>query len=145
MKFLQKINPWQVAATLALVGVILASYLLYSYYHPKPVLFCDINSKVNCQAVTSGSLATFASVPVALVGLVGYGVILFASLTKKRRLALGMSAFGMVFCLRLTILELFFVKVICPVCIACQTVMLILFALFVYLNWEPKPAKKAKK
>jgi len=134
MNLTKKINLWQVAGTLSIVGVILASYLLYSFYNPKPNLLCDINDKVNCQAVTSGSLATFASVPVSLIGLVGYAAILFSSFTKRKKLMLGMSVFGMLFCLRLTILEVFFVKILCPVCIACQTVMLLVFTISVVLN-----------
>ena len=119
---------------LSFLGINLASYLLYNFYNPKPALFCDINDKVNCQAVISGSLATFARVPVALVGLIGYAVILFSSLTERKKLALFMSSFGMIFCLRLTILEIFFIKVICPVCLACQTVMFFLFAISLFLN-----------
>jgi len=138
---LEKINLWQVVGTLSIVGVILASYLLYSFYNPKPNLICDINDRINCQAVTSGSLATFASVPVSLVGLIGYAVILFSALTKRKKLMLGMSAFGMLFCLRLTILEVFFVKILCPVCIACQTVMLLIFVISIVLNLKRKSGK----
>lgn len=123
---------------LSLVGIILASYLLYNFYNPKPVLFCDINDKVNCQAVISGSLSTFAGVPVSLVGLIGYGVILFAGLTKRAKLAFGASIFGMIFCLRLTILEIFFIKVICPVCLACQIVMLLLFLISSYIVFSTR-------
>ena len=121
-------------AALSFLGIILASYLLYNFYNPKPALFCDINDKVNCQAVISGSLATFAGVPVALVGLIGYAVILFSSLTQRHKLALFMSSFGMIFCLRLTILEIFFIKVVCPVCLACQTVTFFLFIISLFLS-----------
>ena len=118
---------------LSVVGLILASYLLYNFYNQKPALFCDISDKVNCQAVISGSLATFAGVPVAIVGLVGYAFILFAGLTYRRRLAFWVSVFGMIFCLRLTILEIFFIKVICPICIACQIIMALIFLISSFL------------
>ena len=45
-----------------------------------------------------------------------------------------MSAFGMVFCLRLTYMEIFKLSVVCPVCLACQLDMLVLFLLAVYAN-----------
>jgi uncharacterized membrane protein len=128
-------------AVLSSVGIILASYLLYNFYNSKPALFCDINDKVNCQAVISGSLATFAGIPVALVGLVGYAVILFSSLTQRKKLALFMTSFGMIFCLRLTILEIFFIKVICPICLACQTIMLVLFIVSLSMNLNFKDKK----
>lgn len=120
-------------AFLSAVGFILASYLLYNFYNASSVLLCDINDKINCQAVISGSLSTFTGVPVALVGLVGYSVILFASLTQRSKLSLLMASFGMVFCLRLTILEIFFIKVICPICLACQVVMFLIFIISLYL------------
>lgn len=117
----------------SLVGVALATYLLYSFYNPKPSLFCDINDKVNCQAVVTGSLATFAGTPVSLVGLIGYAFLLFAGLTYKVKLAFAVSVFGMIFCLRLTILELFFIKVICPICMACQIIMFFIFIISAFL------------
>jgi len=128
----------------SLVGIFLAAYLLYSFYNPKPSLFCDINDRVNCQAVVTGSLATFAGVPVSLVGLVGYAFLLFAGLTYRRKLAFAVSAFGMIFCLRLTILEIFFIKVVCPVCIACQIIMLFIFIIssFLVLGKEDKLLEK---
>lgn len=122
-----------VISFLSVIGLILASYLLYNFYNQKPALLCDINDKVNCQAVISGSLATFAGIPVALVGLVGYAFLLFAGLTYRRRLAFGVSVFGMIFCLRLTILEVFFIKVICPVCLACQIIMALIFLISSFL------------
>ncbi len=125
-----------VISVLYIVGIILATYLLYSFYNPKPALFCDINDRVNCQAVVSGSLATFAGVPVSLVGLIGYAFLLFAGLTYRKRLAFAVSTFGMIFCLRVTILEVFFIKVICPICITCQIVMLLIFIISSFLVFE---------
>lgn len=134
-------KPWFILMVfLSVFGIILASYLLYNFYNAKPALFCNINDKVNCQAVISGSLATFAGVPVALVGLVGYALILFASLTQRKRLALFTSSFGMIFCLRLTILEIFFIKVICPVCLVCQITMLFIFGISLFLNLQKNRA-----
>ena len=71
--------------------------------------------------------------PVSLVGLIGYTVILGSALAKKRGLALAMTTFGMLFCLRLTYLEIFVEKVLCPVCLLCQIVMLTIFSLLIYL------------
>ncbi len=127
-------KTWFLAiSVLSIVGIILATYLLYSFYNPKPALFCDINDRINCQAVVNGSLATIAGVPVSLVGLIGYAFLLFAGLTYRKKLACAVSAFGMVFCLRLTILEIFFIKVLCPICIACQVIMLLIFIISSFL------------
>lgn len=125
---------FKTSAILAGIGIILASYLFYSYLAPVPPGLCDINSTINCDAVTKGSLAEFLGVPVSLVGLIGYITILYASLMKFKKLHLFMVSFGMVFCLRLTYLEIFREKVFCPVCGACQLVMLILFIISLKLN-----------
>src|SRR3990167_7061537 len=129
---------WKAVTVLSLIGIVLGSYLFYNYLSPSPFTLCDINSTVNCDAVTKGPLAEFMGVPVSLVGLIGYALILISSIVKNKKLLLGMTTFGMVFCLRLTILEIFVEKVICPVCVACQTVILLAFAAAVILNRDKK-------
>jgi uncharacterized membrane protein len=136
---LKKKNLWMALWILAAFGIVLATYLLYEFYSYNPNSFCNLSPKVNCSAVTVGSLSTIFAVPVSLIGLIGYGIILFAGLTKRKKLALGMSAFGMLFCLRISILEFFFIKIICPICIACQTVMLLVFIISLYLNYNKTP------
>ena len=131
------------SAYLAGIGIILASYLFYSYLAPNPPGLCDINATVNCDAVTKGPLAEFLGVPVSLVGLIGYIIILSSSLMKNKKLHLFMATFGMVFCLRLTYLEIFVENVFCPVCGACQLVMFILFLISVKLNFF-SPVKSVK-
>lgn len=114
-------------------GILLASYLLYSFlFHPafQP---CSINATVNCDAVIKGEVSTLFGIPTALYGLLGYVMIFFAALFKQKKLILGVSLFGLLFCLRITIIELFFIKVYCPVCLLCQLDMVILFIASLYL------------
>lgn len=134
-------QPYQISAVLAGIGIILAGYLFYSYLAPVPPGLCDINAAVNCDAVTKGPLAEFLGIPVSLIGLVGYITILYASLMRFAKLHLFMVSFGMVFCLRLTYLEIFVEKVFCPVCGACQLVMLALLVISLKLNRRHDPAK----
>jgi uncharacterized membrane protein len=133
---------YKVSAALAVFGIALAVYLFYSYLSPTPPGLCDISATVNCGAVTKGPLAEFLGVPVSLVGLIGYIMILYSGLMKFKKLHLFMTSFGMVFCLRLTYLEIFQEKVFCPVCGACQIVMLVLFIISVKLNRSNAPAQK---
>lgn len=130
-----------IVTILAFLGVILASYLFVSYLSPTPPQICNLSSTVNCDAVTKGNLANFLGIPVSLIGLIGYIVILISSMYRKKGLLLFMTSFGMLFCLRLTILEIFVEKVICPVCLACQTIILIVFllSLKIYLKKNPSP------
>lgn len=120
---------WKITLILSVLGIILASYLLYSYFSPDPYDVCTVNESVNCEAVTKGTLSEIYGIPVSLVGLIGYVVLLCSSAMKKKSLTLAMSAFGMIFCLRITYMELFVEKIMCPVCLACQIIMLFIFLL----------------
>ena len=122
---------------LAIIGILLAVYLLWQqFFHPlfKP---CNINSFINCDAVVSGSVAKTFGVSTPLYALIGYIIILIAAIWRKTKLMLGMAAFGLVFCLWIAYQELFILRVICPVCIACQVVMLSIFILAIKADKIP--------
>ena len=136
-----KNDIWKALIGLSVLGIVLATYLFYNFLTKPLFESCYVNSHINCDAVTKGSLSTLFGIPVSLVGLTGYIVILLSSIFKKKLLVLGMSAFGMAFCLFLTYQEIFILKVICPVCLTCQFVMLATFSLAVYLNLNFKKIK----
>lgn len=129
---------------LAITGIVLAVYLLAEQFMPATAFRpCSINSTVNCDAVISGPLASIFGVPTPLIGLSGYVGILLAAIFYKRKLILGLAIFGALFCLWLAYREIFQLRVICPVCILCQIVMLSIFGLAVAANAKvrmPPPA-----
>lgn len=131
-------NWWYVVKILSITGIALAIYLYYSYATRPTFQPCYINSKVNCDAVIKGPVSLTFGIPTSLYGLVGYVVILFAAIYKKKKLLLGMSLFGLLFCLRITFIEIFILKVICPVCLTCQLVMLAVFYYAVRLYLRKK-------
>jgi len=133
---LTKNNIWKVLIVLSVLGILLATYLFYNFLTKPLFESCYFNSRINCDAVTKGSLSTLFGIPVSLIGLLGYITILFSSVFKKKLLVLGMSTFGMVFCLFITYQEIFILKVICPVCLTCQLVMLVVFILSLVLNYK---------
>lgn len=126
---------WKAVTFLSIIGIFLAIYLFYNFLIKPASESCYINSVVNCDAVTKGSLSTLFGIPVSLIGLIGYVVILFSAIFKNAKLLLAMSSFGMIFCLSITIQEVFNLKVICPVCLACQLVMLSVFILALKLSF----------
>lgn len=138
---LTKNNIWKALIGLSILGILLAIYLFYNFLTKPLIESCYFNSRINCDAVTKGSLSMLFGIPVSLIGLVGYITILFSSIFKKKLLVFGMSTFGMFFCLFITYQELFMLKVVCPVCLACQLVMLVVFLLAIYLNLNIKQAK----
>ncbi len=134
----KKENIYKLLIWLSLFGIILALYLFYNFL-TKPVFeSCYVNSLINCDAVTKGSLSTLLGMPVSLIGLTGYIVILISAFFKKRKFILGVSAFGMAFCLYITIQEIFSLKVICPVCLLCQLDMFVIFLFGIILNIDLK-------
>jgi len=114
---------------LASIGIILACFLLWEQiFHPafQP---CRINSTVNCDAVISGAVAKTLGIPTPLYGLIGYIVILTSAYLRKKKLLLGMATFGLLFCGYIAYRELFQLHVICPICIACDVIIVTIFIL----------------
>jgi uncharacterized membrane protein len=132
---------------LALVGVLLALYLYYEYYTRSLFGVCNVNAVLNCGPITIGSLSKLFGIPVALIGLTGYIVIFVTTFFKKFKLAFFMATFGILFCLRITFLEVFVENVLCLVCLGCQLVMILEFLLTLKLAYPNKLTlldKKAK-
>jgi len=121
---------------LSVFGTFLGLYLFYSFTVQPTNPICTINATVNCDAVTTGPLALFMGIPVGLIGLTGYMFILLFALFERPKLVLGVAIFGMLFCLRLTYLEIFVLKVYCPVCLMCQVVMLLITILASKLSFK---------
>lgn len=114
---------------LSVLGILLGAYLLWQQMAQPLFKPCNINATINCEAVISGPVAKTLGIPTPLYGLIGYTVILFAAIYKKPKLLLGTTIFGLGFCLWLAYVELFQLRVICPICIACQLIMLTIFIL----------------
>ena len=119
---------------LAVIGLILGTYLMYEQITQSAWRPCTINATINCDAVISGEVAKTLGIPTPLYGLVGYTLILIGAFTKNKKLILGMASFGLVFCMYIAYVELFMLRTICPVCIGCQIDMIITFILAIMLN-----------
>lgn len=119
---------------LSLVGIILALYLLWQQFFTPSFQPCTINATINCDAIISGAVAKTLGIPTPLYGLIGYIVIFFAAIFKRKNLLLAMATFGLAFCLWIGYRELFELNVICPVCILCQVIIAIIFILAIILK-----------
>lgn len=118
---------------LALLGVALATYLTIVHYAGlKPA--CTAGQA--CVKVQTSQWSELAGVPVALIGLIGYILILGALLAPDReetRLAvLGMTMVGFGFSAYLTYRELFSIHAICEECATSAVFMTILLICAVY-------------
>lgn len=119
---------------LSVIGIVLAVYLLWQQFFTPSFQPCSINATINCDAIISGAVAKTLGIPTPLYGLVGYIVIFFAAMYRKKNLLLGTAIFGTVFCLWIGYREIFELSVLCPVCILCQVVILTIFILAIIVK-----------
>jgi uncharacterized membrane protein len=120
---------------LAVVGLGWASYLTYVHYSgAAPV--CSIKGNP-CSQVQKSAYSELAGVPVALIGAIGYLLILCSLLVLREdeqarfvTMALTLGGFG--FSVYLTYREVFTLHKICEDCVASAVIMTILMCLSVW-------------
>jgi uncharacterized membrane protein len=120
-----------VLIVLTVIGVGLASYLTYIHFAGiKPL--CGRNGGT-CEKVQTSQYAKLAGVPVALMGLIGYVLILGSLLIREDErsrfatVALTLGGFG--FSAYLTYREVFSLKEICEYCVSSAILMTIILCL----------------
>jgi uncharacterized membrane protein len=111
-------------AALAVAGIAVAGYLTWVHYAGVEPICAGGGG--GCERVQNSSYAELAGVPVALLGLIGYGLILLSLAVPgdAGRFAgalLALVGFG--FSLYLTYLELFEIDAICQWCVASAVLM----------------------
>ena len=74
---------------LAVIGLLLATYLLWQQFFKPSFQPCNINATVNCDAVISEPVAKTLGIPTPLIGFVGYLLILFGAFKKNAKTSLG--------------------------------------------------------
>ena len=128
-------------AALALAGLGVAGYLTWVHYADlDPVC---VGGGGGCERVQSSDYAELAGVPVALLGLIGYGAILASLLVpggagRFTGALLALAGFG--FSAWLTYVELFEIDAICQWCVASAVIMTALAVLTSLRVAAPRPA-----
>ena len=121
----------RVMIVLAILGFGVATYLTVVHYGGFKVI---CSSKGNpCEQVQTSVYSHVLGIPVALLGLIGYILILaalFAPDTELSRVAvLGVTLFGFGFSAYLTYREVFTLKEICEWCVSSAILLTLLFIL----------------
>lgn len=130
-------NTYTIIKILSFIGILLSVYLLWQQFFRPAFQPCYVNSFINCDAVISGPVANTFGIPTPLYGLVGYIIITTAAYLHKKKLLVGTATFGLIFCLSIAYIELVQLKVICPICISCQIIMIAVFALGIKVLRHP--------
>ena len=110
-------------AALAAVGLAVAAYLTYVHYADLQP-FCTGGG--SCERVQTSDESELAGIPVALLGLIGYALILASLLVpgdagRFGGAVLALSGFG--FSLYLTYAEIFVIEAICEWCVTSAVLM----------------------
>ena len=117
-------------ALVALGGIAISSVSLYHHFSKSKTSFCDINDVVNCDLVNRSTYSTVLGVPVALIGILGYLLILSLATVYREKaetpaMLLAVSAAGLGFALYLTYIEAY---VLSAWCILCLTSLILIFS-----------------
>ena len=122
---------------LAIIGLLVSVYMTI-YKITSNDSMC-IGSK-DCSVVNASRYSEIYGIPVAVIGLLGYAVILTVLLLERNpgffkqngaMLLFGLSLTGFLFTLYLIFLEIALIKAYCPFCITSQAAMTIIFILSV--------------
>lgn len=138
----------RVIAVFAMLGMALSTYSLLHHGSFVSGALCTLNATFNCDIVNRGPYSEIGGVPVALMGLVGYGFMLFAACLRMRRptdasllnfLVLA-STGALAFSLYLTGIEAFVLKAWCLMCVTSQIAILVIFGSSCVLRFGRKSA-----
>jgi uncharacterized membrane protein len=117
-------TPRLTLLALAAVGVLISAYLTWTHFAGlTPV--CT-GSGEGCKTVQSSRYASVLGIPVALLGLVAYGGLIFSTiLWRETGIYLGflISLVGTLFSAYLTYLEIFVIGALCQWCLASAAIM----------------------
>jgi vitamin-K-epoxide reductase (warfarin-sensitive) len=109
-------------ALLAVAGVAVSSVSLYEHFATSKTPFCDFSEFFNCDIVNRSAYSTVLGVPVALIGIIGYLLIIALATIYRNKadtpvLLLIASAGGLGFALYLTYIEKFVLATWCVLCL----------------------------
>jgi uncharacterized membrane protein len=111
-----------VIAVLSLAGMMVSGISLQRHYAKSETQFCEFGEKFNCDIVNRSEYSSIVGIPVAAIGLAGYGFLLALSTffrarweTPTRLLITAIA--GLAFALRLTYIEAYVLTTWCILCL----------------------------
>ena len=133
-------------ALLALAGIFISSLSLYHHFSKSKTSFCDIGQSFNCDLVNRSQYSMFHGIPVALLGILGYLLILSLATVYREKaetpfILAGIVLAGFAFALYLTYIEAF---VLHAWCILCLSSLALIGTLAVLSAWKAARALKVQ-
>jgi vitamin-K-epoxide reductase (warfarin-sensitive) len=109
-------------AVLSLAGMIVSAVSLERHYAKSATSYCDFGEKFNCDIVNRSEYSSLLGIPVAGIGVAGYGLLLVLSGFQRShdqtptRLLLAAGG-GLAFALYLTYIEAYVLMTWCILCL----------------------------
>jgi vitamin-K-epoxide reductase (warfarin-sensitive) len=110
-------------AILSLAGMVVSAVSLQRHYARSATRYCDFGEQFNCDIVNRSEYSSVLGIPVAGVGVAGYGVLLVLSVFYRGRQEtplrlLATAAVGLAFALYLTYIEAYVLTTWCVLCLS---------------------------
>jgi vitamin-K-epoxide reductase (warfarin-sensitive) len=110
-------------AFLAVAGMVVSAVSLQRHYARSATAFCDVGEKFDCDIVNRSEYSTVMGIPVAGIGVAGYGVLLALATVYKSRAEtstrlLAAAVVGLGFALYLTYVEGYVLGAWCILCLS---------------------------
>jgi len=110
-------------ALLAVAGVAASSVSLYHHFSKSKTSFCNISQSFDCDLVNRSQYSVVHRVPVALIGILGYLLVLSLATVYRDKaetpfILAGVALAGMAFALYLAYIEGFVLHAWCIVCLS---------------------------
>jgi len=110
-------------AVLALAGMLVSAVSLERHYAKSASAFCDFGERFNCDIVNRSEYSTVMGIPVAAIGVGGYGVLFALATVYRSRMRtppyLLVAAFaGLAFAGYLTYIEGYVLETWCILCLS---------------------------
>ena len=120
----------------------MSSVSLHHHYGTSQTNYCDFGASFNCDIVNRSVYSTVLGVPDALIGILGYGVLLALATFYRTKaetpfMLLIASTAGLGFALYLTYIEKFVLATWCILCLSSLTLIILITVLSSFLAAGP--------
>ena len=110
-------------AVLAVAGIAVSAVSLERHYAKSATTFCDFGERFNCDVVNRSEWSSVMGIPVAGIGIVGYGLLLALATVYRSRVEtplrlLVAAVGGLGFALYLTYVEGYVLETWCILCLS---------------------------
>jgi len=138
-------NLTRAIALISIAGVIVSSISLYHHFGTSETSFCTLGESFNCDLVNRSRYSTVLGVPVALIGTLGYLLILALATVYREKsetpvMLLIAAGGGLAFALYLTYIEKFVLQAWCVLCLGSLALILsvaVLSAILLKKSFSP--------